>query len=196
MTLQEQSIWTSYLNKVEEFLNATDLSKLADEDALQEAFCEYMNANYKETIREVEIPALKQIDGLGEQTWKIDESTKYNEHEYIPCELKFHGLKQEDRDFASEVNADSKELQTIVRQFPDVHVAMSMFITIDYADFSNCERSGVVEYYTKEQGRNTFNIRIAHFTKSEYVGHYLRRFFIENYKYYYDKKKTKTNQLY
>lgn len=196
MTPQEQSIWTPYLIKVKEFLKVTDLSKLADEDALQEEFRKYMTANYKETIREVEIPALKKIDGLGEETWEIDESTKDTLYEYIPCELKFHGLKQEDRDFASEVNADSEELQTIVRQFPDVHVAMSMFITIDYADFSNCERSGVVEYYTKEQGKNTFNIRIAHFTKSEYVGHYLRRFFIENYKYYYDKKKTKTNQKY
>lgn len=189
MTPQEQSIWTSYFNKVIDFLDDTDLSKLTDEDALQKAFCEYMNAKYKETIREVEIPALKQIEGLGKEYWEIDESTKYNEHEYIPCELKFHGLKQEDRDFASEVNADSEELHTIVRQFSDVHVAMSMFITINENDFDNCKEIGEVECYTKKQGKNTFYIRIAYFAKSEYNGNYLRRFSIENYKYYYDKKK-------
>lgn len=187
MTQREEDIWTSYLNKVEEFLNATDLSKLVDEDKFQEAFCDYMNAHYHETKREVRVPTLKQIDGLGKEHWEIDESTKYDKNEYIPCELKFHGTKLEEREYVDEVHIDAEEMVEIVKQFKDVNVGVCIFVTTEEDEALACEDLGDVLRKSFGEGKNRFYVIVARFMKSE-LGERLRRFAIENlYQYYYDK---------
>lgn len=191
MTPQEQSIWTPYLNKVKEFLKVTDLSKLADEDALQEAFCEYMNAKYKETIREVRIPALGQIEGIDKDYWEIDESTKHDPHEYIPCELKFHGIDMADRDFVGEVHTDAIKIIRIVRQFSDVHVGACVFSTIDKDEARACEDLGDVESFNLKCGNTMFYVIIARFTKADCGGQkFFKPIFPKLYATYYNMKKS------
>lgn len=187
MTDIEKSIWKAYCQQVENFLDATDLSKLADEDALQNALCKYMNAYYKETKREVRIPTLKQIDGLGKEHWEIDESTKYDKNEYIPCELKFHGTKLEEREYVDEVHIDAEEMVEIVKQFKDVNVGVCIFVTTEEDEALACEDLGDVLRKSFGEGKNRFHVIVARFMKSE-LGERLRRFAIENlYQYYYDK---------
>lgn len=113
------------------------------EDEMQKHFSEYMSKCWS-VLREVNIPAKKEIDGCGKNYWEIDETLYAQGADrttfYITGELKLHTERMSNtRNYCDDVVIDVKRMKYVSHEYFNVPMGFVLFVTCDKEECDNVE---------------------------------------------------------
>ena len=138
MTQKRRLDTTSLMDKICEFAEKiatpyTYANSKEPETEMQIHFGKYMSKCWR-VLREVSVPAKKEIDGCGKNHWEIDETLYVQGVDgttfYITGELKLHTERMSDtRNFVDQVVADVKRMKYISHEYFNVPMGFALFIT-------------------------------------------------------------------
>ena len=134
--LETKDIFSSICEFAENEVTIDEYSKSdTPENEMQKHFSEFVSHHY-DVLREVNIPAKKEIDGCGKDNWEIDETLYIQGTNgmtfYITGELKLHTERMSDtRNYCDEVLADVERMKYISHEYSDVPMGFILFVTCD-----------------------------------------------------------------